>query len=68
VKNHGECTHTPTCELFPVLARGGFLRVWQTRYCLSDYAACARFQASARGERPPITLLPSGEKLSLEPS
>jgi len=65
---HEECTHISHCELFPVLTRGGFLRVWQTRYCQGEYRACARFQASARRERPPNTLLPSGEQLSLEPT
>lgn len=62
------CPHVSSCELFPVLRQGGFLRVWQTRYCEGEYTACARYQASARGERPPITLLPSGETLSFDPS
>lgn len=60
-----QCTHIDSCELFPLLEQGGFLKVWQTSYCRGEYEQCARFRASQRGERPPINLLPSGETLTI---
>ncbi|MCS6858043.1 MAG: hypothetical protein NZM37_10070 [Sandaracinaceae bacterium] len=62
--NPVSCTHISSCELFPLLEKGGFLKVWQSRYCRGDFSRCARYQMSLRGERPPINLLPSGEYLS----
>ena len=58
------CPHIDSCELFPILAQSGFLRVWQINYCEAGYERCERFQLSQRGESPPRTLLPNGQNLA----
>lgn len=57
------CSHFQTCELFPLVSKGGFLKVWQINYCQGDFPSCARFQAAARGEHVPLSLLPNGKLL-----
>jgi len=54
----------PSCELFPLVAKPGFLRVWQVNYCQGDYSRCARFERVLAGRRVPKTLLPNGEELT----
>lgn len=51
------------CELFPLFNLEASLKTWQIRYCTADFSECARYQMAQRGERPPITLLPSGKLL-----
>jgi hypothetical protein len=62
------CTHVGSCELFPLISRPGFLRVWQVHYCEADYAKCERFKRALAGKSIPITLLPNGAELSGAPT
>jgi hypothetical protein len=63
-----QCPHVSSCELFPLISRPGFLRVWQVHYCESDYGKCERYKRSLAGKAVPITLLPNGAELSGAPS
>jgi hypothetical protein len=65
--NKSKCPHFAACELFPLISRPGFLKVWQINYCEGNHAACARFQKALSGRHVPITLLPNGEQLSRPP-
>lgn len=58
------CPNIPHCELFPLIAKPGFLRVWQINYCEADYSACARYQRKSCGDKVPLTLLPNGQELA----
>ncbi|MFV8756207.1 hypothetical protein ACNOYE_37135 [Nannocystaceae bacterium ST9] len=60
-----KCPNVGRCELFPVLRSEQRLRVCLDRYCLDDYSSCARYQhVKATGNRPPVELLPTGERLA----
>jgi hypothetical protein len=39
------------------------LRLWQIKYCESDYARCERYKTAAAGQRVPVLLLPNGAML-----
>jgi len=58
------CPQIGGCELFPLLTKPGFLRVWQINYCEADYTRCARYQRSLCGKNVAVTLLPNGQELA----
>lgn len=62
--NASPCPNMPTCELFPHLTKGGFMRVWQVNYCESGFAKCERYKLSMAGRSVPTLLLPNGQNLS----
>jgi hypothetical protein len=62
-----KCSHISHCELFPLISKPGFLRVWQVNYCEADFTKCERFQRSLTGRAVPLTLLPNGQELSQAP-
>lgn len=59
-----KCNRIESCELFPLINRPGFLRVWQINYCESDFARCERYKQSNAGRAVPVTMLPNGENLA----
>lgn len=61
------CPHAVLCALFPRFTSSVALKTWQVLYCEADYSRCVRYQASLRGEEPPIDLLPNGKTLELPP-
>jgi hypothetical protein len=58
-----QCPNHDRCELFPLISKGGFLRVWQVSYCEADYTRCERYKRSRCGEGVSPTLLPNGQDL-----
>ena len=44
------CPNTDSCQLFPLISKPGFLRVWQINYCEADYSRCERYKRSCGGE------------------
>lgn len=60
-----ECSHTGTCELFPMISVNSALRVWRTFYCESKWHECARYKLSLAGKSVPPNLLPNGKSLDL---
>jgi hypothetical protein len=59
------CPRTVDCELFPLLTKPGFLRVWQINYCEADFSRCQRYQRSVCGKHVAVTLLPNGQELAV---
>lgn len=57
------CPNEPSCELFPLISRPGFLRVWQINYCEADHTRCERFRLHSIGQPVSPTLLPNGHSL-----
>ena len=58
------CPNTDSCQLFPLISRPGFLRVWQINYCEADYSRCERHKRQCNGTDVPATLLPNGQNLA----
>ena len=55
------------CELFPRMNSQYRLRQYLDRYCLGEFTSCARYQyVLANKCRPPLELLPSGERSETE--
>lgn len=59
-----QCPNMNGCALFPHLAKGGFMRIWQVNYCEGAYAKCERYKRGLAGKQVPTLLLPNGENLS----
>lgn len=60
------CPHCSGCALYPKFRIEALLKVWKLNYCESpNHTACARFQASSRGDVVPLNLLPNGKTLSV---
>lgn len=57
------CPMQGNCPLYPLFVLQSNLRLWQERYCESDYRVCARFQLGRKGAAVPPTLLPNGALL-----
>ena len=57
------CPSATSCELFPLISKPGFLRVWQINYCESDFARCERYRRQSAGQSVSATLLPNGQNL-----
>ncbi len=62
-----DCPHIGGCEMFPLFSQKAILQVWKTNYCVAEYSRCARFQLSCDARPVPITLLPNGKHLALDP-
>jgi len=58
------CSHTKSCELYPLMAMEPALKLWQKNYCEGAFARCARYALSNSGRTVPLTLLPNGEQLA----
>ena len=58
------CPQFSSCELFPLIQRPGFLRIWQINYCEATYEKCERYRLALRDKVVPITLLPNGDTLA----
>jgi hypothetical protein len=61
------CPHAQGCELFPLFRQRSFLEIWKASYCESDFSRCSRFKLSCDASPVPITLLPNGKHLPLDP-
>lgn len=59
------CSHTSSCELFPMISVNSALKVWRTFYCETKWHQCARFKLSLAGKSVPPNLLPNGKSLDL---
>lgn len=57
------CSHTSDCPLFAQFAMEPALAIWKSHYCDGEFAKCARFQMSLKGDAVPITLLPNGKMI-----
>ncbi len=61
------CPNTSRCQLFPLLLKGGFLRVWQIHYCDADFSKCERYKRTQQGKVVAPTLLANGQELAIDP-
>jgi hypothetical protein len=61
-----QCSHVPTCELFPKFGLRGSLKVWHTFFCHGQFERCERYRRAMRGEPVSPTLLPNGKELNLD--
>jgi hypothetical protein len=57
------CPRLTTCPLYPLFTLRATLAVWQTNYCSSNFAACARFRLAEAGAKVAPNLLPNGKTL-----
>lgn len=57
------CSHTSDCPLFAQFALEPALAIWKSHYCDGEFAKCARYQMSLKGDAVPITLLPNGKMI-----
>lgn len=57
------CSHTTSCQLYPMLAMEPALLLWKKHYCEGDFEKCQRYKLSLEGKPIPLTLLPNGKKL-----
>lgn len=58
------CSHSTSCELYPLLAMEPALKLWKSHFCDGDHEKCARYQLSLSGKMVPLTLLPNGKQLA----
>jgi len=58
------CSHSTSCELFPLLAMEPALKLWKSHFCDGDHEKCARYQLALSGKAVPLTLLPNGKQLA----
>ena len=61
-----QCSHVPTCELFPKFGMRGSLKVWTAFYCHGNFEGCARYKLSLAGQPVAPNLLPNGKELNLD--
>ncbi len=59
------CPNSSSCELFPLFTLKSTLKLWQIKYCESDYERCARYSLTKSGKAVPPSLLPNGHSLRL---
>lgn len=59
------CPKTEHCPLYPEFKLELSLRIWQTRYCLTDadYETCARYEMAESGTKLDPRMPPNGEFL-----
>jgi hypothetical protein len=57
------CPRLTTCSLHPLFTLKASLGVWQTNYCSSNFAACARYRLAQAGAPVAPNLLPNGKML-----
>ncbi len=58
------CSHSNSCELYPLMAMEPALKLWKQHYCEGGYEKCARYALSKDGKPVPLTLLPNGKQLA----
>ncbi len=58
------CSHSTSCELYPLLAMEPALKLWKQHYCEGGYEKCARYRLALNGKAVPLTLLPNGKQLA----
>ncbi len=58
------CSHSSSCELYPLMAMEPALKLWKQHYCEGQYEKCARYALSKEGKPVPLTLLPNGKQLA----
>ena len=57
------CPKMVGCPMFPVFTLKSSLRVWQARYCESNFEECMRYRLQRSGTCAPPNLLPNGKHL-----
>ena len=58
------CSHSSSCELYPLMAMEPALKLWKQHYCEGNFEKCARYVLSTEGRPVPLTLLPNGKQLA----
>ncbi len=58
------CSHSSSCELYPLMAMEPALKLWKQHFCEGQYEKCARYALSKEGRPVPLTLLPNGKQLA----
>ncbi len=58
------CSHSSSCELYPLMAMEPALKLWKQHYCEGNFEKCARYVLSTEGKPVPLTLLPNGKQLA----
>ncbi|HEB66599.1 MAG TPA: ankyrin repeat domain-containing protein [Gammaproteobacteria bacterium] len=58
------CSHSSSCELYPLMAMEPALKLWKQHFCEGQYEKCARYALSKEGKPVPLTLLPNGKQLA----
>jgi len=58
------CSHSTSCELYPLMAMEPALKLWKQHFCEGQYEKCARYALSKAGKPVPLTLLPNGKQLA----
>lgn len=61
------CPKIAKCPMFPLFRRKVVLRIFQIRYCESDFTECARYRMATAGTMPDPRMLPDGDWLPPEP-
>lgn len=54
------CPKITMCPMFPLFRSRQVLRVFQIRYCESNFTECQRYQLATSGTMPDRRLLPDG--------
>lgn len=62
------CTHEKNCELFVQFALNPALELWKNAYCHGDFRSCVRYETSLTGQVVPLSLLPNGQKITVNRS
>lgn len=58
------CSHSVSCQMYPLLAMEPALKLWKKHYCEKNFEKCARYELSLMGNVVPLTLLPNGKQLA----
>lgn len=59
--NH--CPFMDRCPMFPLFQLDGVRRIYQAKYCTSDFGSCQRYEKASNDSMPEARLLPDGRML-----
>jgi len=58
-----QCAFMQRCPMFPLFQLDGVRRIYQAKYCTSDFESCKRYKIASTGRMPEPRLLPDGRML-----